>query len=364
MHICLICVEIFAWGKYGGFGRATRIIGRELAKRGVQVTAVIPRRPGQGFVEVLDGIRVLSFRPFDFAGARALYREVNADIYHSEEPSLGTYFAMRAASHGKHVVTFRDPRTMADWLVELRFPSLSRFQVLANWIYEDNPLVHWAVRRADGHFAAAHLIIEKAKKKYGLPTAPKFLPTPVEIPEKIEKAKEPTVCFISRWDKRKRPELFFELARSFPEVRFIAVGKGRDPDYENRLRKTYGGLPNVEMVGFIDQFRSNALSQILAKSWILVNTAAREGLPNTFIEACAHGCAILSAVNPDNFASRFGYWVRDGNFNKGLAYLLESERWKGLGDEGLAHVRETFSLERAIDRHLQVYERILGLLSP
>jgi len=34
MRVCLISVEIFAWGKYGGFGRATRLIGRELAKRG------------------------------------------------------------------------------------------------------------------------------------------------------------------------------------------------------------------------------------------------------------------------------------------------------------------------------------------
>ena len=40
MKICLIAMEIFAWGKYGGFGRATRMIGKELAKRGVTVTAV------------------------------------------------------------------------------------------------------------------------------------------------------------------------------------------------------------------------------------------------------------------------------------------------------------------------------------
>jgi len=35
VHICLVAVEIFGCGKYGGFGRATRIIGRELAKRGI-----------------------------------------------------------------------------------------------------------------------------------------------------------------------------------------------------------------------------------------------------------------------------------------------------------------------------------------
>jgi len=33
MRVCFICVEIFAWGKYGGFGRATRTFGRELAKK-------------------------------------------------------------------------------------------------------------------------------------------------------------------------------------------------------------------------------------------------------------------------------------------------------------------------------------------
>ena len=94
MRICLISVEIFAWGKYGGFGRATRIIGRELAKRGVEVTAVVPRRGGQNPVEELDGMRVLSFKPRDLLSVSRLFRQADADVYHSEEPSLGTYLAM------------------------------------------------------------------------------------------------------------------------------------------------------------------------------------------------------------------------------------------------------------------------------
>ena len=61
MHICLISVEIFAWGKYGGFGRATRTIGRELVKRGIQVSAIVPRRSGQNEIELLDEIKVLGF---------------------------------------------------------------------------------------------------------------------------------------------------------------------------------------------------------------------------------------------------------------------------------------------------------------
>ena len=61
MKVCLICVEIFGWGKYGGFGSSTRLLGRELQRRGVTVTAVVPRRGNQKPVEELDGFQVLSF---------------------------------------------------------------------------------------------------------------------------------------------------------------------------------------------------------------------------------------------------------------------------------------------------------------
>lgn len=360
MHVCLISVEIFAWGKYGGFGRATRIIGRELARRGVQVTAVVPRRGNQQPVEDLDGIRVLSFKPNELFSSGNLFQQADADIYHSEEPSMGTYFALRAMPKRKHVITFRDPRDSIDWRTEFRLPSLNPAQVIANWIYEDNILVKRAVRRADGWYAAARMITPKARRKYGLPTDPQFLPTPVDVPDIVTKATHPTVCFVSRWDKRKRPEIFFELAKSFPEVHFLAAGKSRNPEWDNHLRTTYNNLPNLEMLGFIDQFRSDELARLLERSWILVNTAAREGLPNAFIEASAHGCAILSAVDPDGFASRFGCQVSEDNFVAGLKTLLEGNRWQQLADQGRAYVCETFATEQAINRHLAVYEQLLG----
>ena len=360
MHVCLVSVEIFAWGKYGGFGRATRIIGRELARRGVQVTAVVPRRADQRPEEELDGIRVLSFKPKEILASEKLFRLADADIYHSEEPSMGTYLAARAMPQRKHVITFRDPRDPGDWRTEFRLPSLNPAQVIANWVYEDNALVKRAVRRADGWYAAAKVIIPKARHKYRLPADPQFLPTPVDVPERIEKASTPTVCFVSRWDKRKRPELFFELVKSFPEVQFLAAGKSRNPEWDKQLWATYKDLPNLEMLGFIDQFRSDELSRLLERSWIMINTAAREGLPNAFIEACAHGCAILSAVDPDGFASQFGYQVQDDDFVTGLKRLLEGDCWRQLADRGRAYVRETFATEQAIDRHLDVYKQLLG----
>lgn len=359
MHICLISVEIFAWGKYGGFGRATRTIGRELFKRGIQVTAIVPRRCDQKEVEYLDGIKVLGFNFRQPSEMLRIFRDCNADIFHSQEPSTGTYIAKRTHPDKKHIVTFRDTRLFADWITEFKYPSISRMQVLSNWLYEDNLFVQQMVRTADKCFVAAHLLVDRAVKKYRLDTKPDFLPTPVEVPNKVEKSKVPTVCYIARLDRRKRPEILVALARSFPDVRFIIAGASRDLRYDRKIRDQLATFPNVELLGFVNQFETVKLAEVLSQSWILINTAAREGLPNSFIEACAYRCAILSSVDPDGFATQFGYYSASDNFSTGLEWLLQNENWKNKGLAGYKYVKAIFSKVNAIDRHMNIYTGLL-----
>jgi glycosyltransferase involved in cell wall biosynthesis len=326
----------------------------------VQVTAIVPRRLGQKEIDELDDIRVLSFRSWDLASAYRLYRHTNADIYHSQEPSFGTYLAMKAMPGKKHVVTIRDPRQSYDWRIELKLPTLNPLQVLSNWLYEDNWLVKQAVQQADGQFTTAEFLVSKAKQKYHLKNAPIFLPTPVDIPVKVDKSPTPLICYVGRWDRRKRPELFFELAKLYPNLRFTAIGMSRDPAWEQHLRRTYGGLPNLKLAGFIDQFRDDDLLKIFEQSWIVVNTSAREGLPNVFLEAAASGCAILSSVDPDGFATRFGYFAREDDFAHGLEELLKNDLWEKCGLRGRQFVSQVFATELAINKHLAIYERLLS----
>ena len=359
MRICFICVEIFAWGKFGGFGRATRIIGRELVKRGIEVFAVVPRRKDQKQIEELDGITVLSFPAYSPWSSRELYRICDADIYHSQEPSLGTYIAMKEMRNRKHIITLRDPKDTKDWKIEFQFPSLNKLQVLASYLYEDSFLVKGAVRHADGVCCAAEHLVPKVKIKYGLKSNPGSLPTPVAVPGEVQKAITPTVCFLARLDRRKRPEIFFELARKFPRVKFIAIGRAQDKKWDDYLRKAYSKLSNLEMTGFIDQFATDKLSELLEKSWILVSTARREGLPTSFLEALAHRCAILSRVNPGGIAERFGYYASDDDFIQGLERLLEHDNWKEKGENGYRYVKENYELGKVIDQHVSVYYEIL-----
>jgi len=360
VHICLISVEIFAWGKYGGFGKATRILGRELVKRGFQVSAIVPRRESQKEIEDLDGITVYGYDVFKPGETARIFQKCEADVYHSQEPSFATYLAQHYHPQKKHIITFRDTRNFSDWAIEFSHPSKTRFQVLANILFEDNFLVHKAVRKADARFAASNLLIEKSCRKYHLKEKPSFLPTPVNIPDTVVKAKKPTVCYISRWDRRKRPELFINLARIFPEIHFIAVGASRDIAYDKIIRSQLENLKNVEVHSMIDQFESDELQAIFSRSWILLNTSAREGMPVTFLEACASRCAILSSVNPDGFTSRFGYVAQNDDFSKGLYHLLENNHWRNLGKKGFLHIQETFSVESALRKHVKIYKELLS----
>ena len=360
MRVCLLCVEIFAWGKFGGFGRSTRVVGRELVKRGVEVTAVVPRREGQNPVEDLDGIRVLSFpwrQPFAMSD---LIRQCDADIYHSQHPSLATYLAMRAMPDRRHVVTFRDPKEFIDWKQELTNPSSSKVKVLMNWAYEDGPFVKSAVRRLDGAYAAAPSVNEKLRRKYRFPRDLDLLATPVDLNRQVAKSKTPTVCFVGRFDRRKRPQLYLELAREFPQVTFLAAGRSNDPTWDAELRVRYSNVPNLKLLGFVDQFESEKLRSILSSSWILVNTSVREGLPTSFLEALANKCALLSSVNPGGATAQFGRFVPDDDFKTGLQELLTGNAWRAKGEAGWEYVRDNFEIDKVLDRHMSVYEALLA----
>ena len=357
MHVCLICIELFGIGIHGGFGKATRFIGRELVRRGIKVTVVVPRR-SHDYPKVyeLDGMTVFQCSPYSPWSTLALYQSCAANIYHSQDTSFGTYLAMTAMPDRRHIITFRDPMDKNDWRIENEFSDKGGIGWYLYRLYIDNPLVSSAIRRAHSLYCAAEFLIPKVTRKYTLSSTPKFLPTPVAIPDTVSKAERPTVCFVSRWERRKRPELFLEITRKFPKVDFIAVGGAQDKKRDSYLRKTYSGIPNLEMTGVIDQFCTENLNRILEKSWILINTSPREGLPNAFLEAAAHRCAILSYTDPDCFASQFGYYVRGGSIEEGLDFLLSGDRWRVFGECGYQHVNRFFAVEKAMEAHLEAYE--------
>ncbi len=357
LHLCLVATELFAWGRKGGFGAATRMIGRELAKRGVDVSVVVPAGKRQGRLEELDGMAVHSFPLTRYPSTGDIYSGIKADIYHSEEPSWGTKIALEAVPGSKHVATSQNPKTREDWRMVERYYPLRR-KLYNAFIC---PGVDGCVKRLDAVYCQAKYIVPKTKALYNLAEDPLFLPNPVRVPKRTPtKAKTPMVCFLGRFDREKRPETFFELAKEFPGVRFVAAGKANSKSRDDNLVRKYYPVRNLEFPGFIEGIEKEAL---LSSSWVLVNTSVSECLPVSFLEAAAHGCAILSPHDPDGFASGFGYHVKGGDYASGLRWLLEGN-WKELGEKGRRYVSSVHEVGNVIDQHLAAYERVLSTPRP
>jgi len=95
----------------------------------------------------------------------------------------------------------------------------------------------------------------------------------------------------------KRPLVFVELARQIPERRFVMAMNPADGQLYERVRGLCGELPNMRFLGSVP---AENISRWFAQASLLVNTSAREGFPNTFLEAWEQGVAVASlCVNPD-----------------------------------------------------------------
>jgi len=369
VRVCFVSPEVFSWGYHGGFGYLTRTLARELVKRGVETFVVTVSRPGQREEEELDGFTVLGFPPH---GAKPLplralfsrfdslnaYRKADCDIYHSQAVSYNTLAAQRAMPGRIQIITFQDPYDLGEWRkissVDSRYRLTPGFRVrLKGEVW----LLSRACGRADGLYTQARFLIEKSRELYGLNDDPIYLPNPVEVPGRImRKSESPTVCFLARWDSQKRVELFLEMAREFPGVEFIAMGRSHDPAADARIRREYGGMSNLALPGFVSEEEK---SRILERSWALVNTSVREALPVSFLEALAHETPIISGLDPDSLVSRFGYLVDGADYSGGMKRMLSDDGHREKGAQGRTYVKEVHELEKVVDAHIEVYEGLM-----
>ena len=359
LKICILASQYFGWGKYGGFGSMSRRLAESIASRGIETSVILPRRKGQLPLEKINGVNVYSFKPFNVFEAIRLLKKSKANIFHSQDPTFLSSLAQIVRRNDIHLITCRDPRDSKDWLIEFKDATWGRrLKIPLNYLLEGSFLVSYAVKRAAGVYTPAHFLIEKVKRMYNPRAEVRMLPNLIEVPKELPpKPEKPVLTFIGRLDRRKRPEIFLELARKFPDYTFVVVGKAESPERDAILKKQYANLPNIDWQGFVDRFREpERMAKILEKTWILVNTASREGLPMSFLEAAGYSCAIVSGVDPDNFSGRFGLNAINDNYEKAIADIMSDKNVaKEKGRAAREYVLTEYEWNIALDRHIQIY---------
>jgi glycosyltransferase involved in cell wall biosynthesis len=275
-------------------------------------------------------------------------------------PSYDTAF--KALPRTPVIVWVRDPRPPEDvaTVAAIRIPGRPPDEMPQGLEEIDCTPMRTIVRRSrllrrPLRFAspAPDALTPKAAATYGVDAGRlALLPNPIDTSrEPGPKAPRPRVVFLARLDPYKRPWLFAELARWFPDTDFVMLGQShfRGP----------GSWEPHDPPGNL-QFRGNLSGEEklreLDAAWVLVSTAAHEALAVSFQESLASRTPLLACVDTEGIVSRFGIYAGrfegDGltalpSLREGLARLLGDAALRDrLGTEGRAWVCARHTSER------------------
>ena len=360
-------------GRMGGFGWATRQIAKCFSdpELGVEVVFLSGELTADNFSPqtTIHGTKFIPRRSNSWANMLSLWKE-KIDLLLAIDYRLDYRYIFKLLPTTPIIVWVQDPRLPEDIakIQTIRIPgqedripqglgaidctSLAQVVKQSQWL--NRPILFGT---------PAPFLRAKVAGTYGVENAEVLiLPNIIDIePGKVVKSIKPTVVFLARLDPYKRPWLFVELARRFPHVEFILMGKSHFQG-EGAWEHSAEILP--DNVGLMGHVQEKEKIQILSEAWVLINTSIHEGLAISFQEALKCETPILSSVNPENVVERFGIYVGrwDGSgmegipkFEAGLKKLLEDPELRTrLGKEGRQWVSQTHSKARFLEAFQQL----------
>jgi glycosyltransferase involved in cell wall biosynthesis len=217
----------------------------------------------------------------------------------------------------------------------------------------------WGVENAE--LVLAQTEAQAALMEENFLCRPEVLPNVLEIPPARDPSEEgQTILWVGSLAKRKRPEIFVELARSLPDLPFVLVGgPGEDPGYDREMKERAEGIENLEWRGFVPPSEMGA---IYRKARLLVGTSGLEGMPNTYLQAWSNGVPVLSvSIDPDGVIAQKGLGEvvgEDGDLAVAVRRWMDDARLRReAGSRAREHVRERHDIESVAPLAVELFER-------
>ncbi len=220
-------------------------------------------------------------------------------------------------------------------------------------------LFKWSLRQAKIIFAQNKTDYDNLTRTMGL--ASHVIPNGHPLPP-IGNQKRDTILWVGRDDSVKKPQRFLELAKSFPDEHFTIICQtlNNDDKYKN-LIETARAIPNLE---FIRHVPFNQINSWFGRAKVLVNTSDSEGFPNTFIQACNCGAAILSFdVNPDGFLNSYNCGLccngDVGRLTYNLRFMLESNRYLEFGANARRYSEKFHDITKIAAEYKSIFKQLI-----
>jgi glycosyltransferase involved in cell wall biosynthesis len=335
---------------FGGAEVDTYMIATELAKDDAFDVSFLVADYGQPEEEIRENVRLLKSVDFNqnpLTGAIKIWkalRKADADVYLMKTASPGVPLVQSFCQKYRRRFIYKNAaQGECDGRYLKTHPILGRLFVRS-------------LRKAAQVITQNQQDHENFKTHFGIDSI--VIPNGHRIPD-ISVNDKASILWVGRSAAVKGPRRFIELARALPGESFVMICPRAtgDADYDH-LKAAASKVNNLE---FIERVSFRDIDRYFEQAKVFVNTSDAEGFPNTFIQACKTGTAILSyAVNPDGFLARYECGVdcqgQASQLRESLAALLAGQDYVNIGKNGRRYAEKNHNISRII----QTYKHLLG----
>ncbi len=310
MRICFISMEAYATLRpgvaqiAGGSGFQLVGIARELRERGYSIS-FITGDFGQAFREDISGMAI--YRANRSSTGRSYWRSL---------VNIGRLARSMYAARAD-VYILRSTRFLAGqcWLMARALRSRYGFMVANMSNCEAgqregtpailNRLYAASLRRADLVSAQTRVQQRLLSEEFGIETV--LIPNGIVADAGYRQPTTPEfdILWVGSIKPVKRPEVLLDIVRLLPQRTFAVVGgPGDDQDYSERMVAALSAATNVSYLGFVPP---DEVEHMYRRARMLLNTSEREGFPNTYLYAWAHGVPTCTLnADPDGAIQKNG----------------------------------------------------------
>lgn len=159
----------------------------------------------------------------------------------------------------------------------------------------------------------------------------------------------------------KRPEVFLELARDFPNEQFVLVLQRHDENIFCTIKREAAGLKNLI---FVPGVPFHEVSRFFQDAKLFINSSVYEGFPNTFVQAAIYGTPIISlSVDPDGIFEKEKIGIACYNSVDTLkiefkALLENKEKWQEFSNNAKRFALQKFDISKNIEEFKKMFVEI------
>lgn len=366
-------------GGFGGYGILAReYIAKYIPNSEIEIEVIIGSNSKKEIKTITrDGIKIhylpknwSSKMDIDFIYlnlVQKFFKEQKFDVYLSIEMSRIAYEVMRREKDKKLILWVQDPRPDYDWEEIKSVPMSNEYDSYINYYSKWEGKIQNLLKKLNEEkrlvlISQGEYLKKKAIDLYKLPeeTEIEYFPNPVVINDNFNIAdKKDNVLFLGRLTPVKRPWIYFELAKKFPENIFYVCGQGTEID---KIIEKYKDIKNLKFMGHVS---GEEKDRLLRECKVLVNTSIHEAIPVSFLEAISYGQKLLSCQNPDEITKSNGYFtgtiLGEGldqieEFQKGLKFCLENYKESEIV-ESIEKIKNNHNLDKFINNMRELLKK-------